>query len=258
MQTVAREQDLEPYDFFKHWSPPAAQDTSQTIYLSSGASASAQEQSQTMYCILPPIKVKLGPDGTPLWEEATTDDVLPTWVEAAPAPPAHRDSDTGVVASIPDHERTTIMLRNIPNDYTRDMLLELLDTQGFQCRYDFVYLPVDFRRWSGFGYAFVNFVTHADAERGRVHFHGFKQWKVRSVKVCDVCWGEPLQGLAAHIDRYRNSPLMHHMVPDHVRPALFMNGCRTEFPAPTKRIRHPRAKQNPARGLKCFKPVFNA
>ena len=43
-------------------------------------------------------------------------------------------------------DRTTVMLRNIPNNYTREMFLALLDDNGFAGRYDFVYLPCDFRR----------------------------------------------------------------------------------------------------------------
>ncbi|CAE7873848.1 ML5 [Symbiodinium sp. KB8] len=34
--------------------------------------------------------------------------------------------------------KTTVMLRNLPNNYTRDMLLELLDERGMEGRYDFV------------------------------------------------------------------------------------------------------------------------
>ena len=41
---------------------------------------------------------------------------------------------------------TTVMLRNLPNDYTREMLLALLDTQGFANSYDFVYMPIDFKK----------------------------------------------------------------------------------------------------------------
>merc|ERR1719158_2348863 len=133
------------------------------------------------------------------------------------------------------------MLRNIPNDYTRAMLLELLDTRGLATKYDFVYLPVDFNRMASLGYAFVNFSSHEDADFARVCLQGFNQWAVQSQKVCEVCWGEPLQGLAAHIERYRSSPVMHHTVPEHFKPAIFRDGVQMAFPQPTKRVRKPRA-----------------
>lgn len=41
--------------------------------------------------------------------------------------------------------RTTIMLRNIPNKYTRDMILEEIDMFNFKKKYDFFYLPIDYR-----------------------------------------------------------------------------------------------------------------
>ena len=46
-------------------------------------------------------------------------------------------------------DRTTVMLRNVPNNYTREMFLTLLDDHGFAGRYDFVYLPCDFKRQAG-------------------------------------------------------------------------------------------------------------
>jgi len=137
-------------------------------------------------------------------------------------------------------ERTTLMLRNIPNDYTRDMLCELLDSQGFASRYDFMYVPIDFKRMAGLGYAFVNCTSQVAAEEMIAKIHGFRNWRFNSAKVCEVVWGEPLQGLQAHIDRYRNSPVMHGSVPDGCKPALFENGVRCPFPTPTKRIRLPR------------------
>merc|ERR1719321_875490 len=55
--------------------------------------------------------------------------------------------------------RTTVMLRNIPNNYTRAKLLELLDKEGFLACYDFIYLPMDFKRNANLGYAFLNLVS---------------------------------------------------------------------------------------------------
>lgn len=140
-------------------------------------------------------------------------------------------------------EFTTVMLRNIPNDYTREMLLELLDEEGFAESYDFVYLPIDFSRMAALGYAFVNFVSHSHAELAKHRLQGYSDWKISSQKVCDVCWGEPLQGQAAHIERYRSSPVMHNDVPDHFKPLIFKGGVRVRFPGPTKRIRPPRSKR---------------
>lgn len=155
----------------------------------------------------------------------------------------------GCHTELKENQRTTLMFRNIPGNYSRDQLLEHLDSEGFSGMYDFVYLPIDFQRWAGLGYAFVNAVTNVDAQRIRAHFQGFKKWSTGSLKVCEVCWGEPLQGLEAHIERYRDSPVMHEVVPDRFRPVIFEQGQRVGFPTPTKRIRPPRTKKYPSRGV---------
>lgn len=138
---------------------------------------------------------------------------------------------------------TTLMVKNLPNDYTRDMVLELLDDKGFKGKYDFIYVPVDFKRWAGLGYAFVNMLTHRDALELQEKLNGYATWKKMSSKVCEVAWGEPYQGLDAHIQRYRNSPVMHPDVPDEAKPVIFENGERKKFPEPTKRIQAPRLKR---------------
>mmetsp|Transcript_29695 Transcript_29695/g.84989 ORF Transcript_29695/g.84989 Transcript_29695/m.84989 type:complete len:384 (+) Transcript_29695:53-1204(+) len=142
-----------------------------------------------------------------------------------------------------DENKTTVMMRNIPNDYTREMLLKLLDKEGFLGSYDLVYLPIDYHSKVGFGYAFINLVTTAEAERFRAHFTDFAKWDVVSQKVCEVCWSSVLQGVQAHVDRYRNSPVMHEAVRDEFKPVLFENGKRIPFPGPTKSIRAPRARR---------------
>jgi len=138
-------------------------------------------------------------------------------------------------------DRTTLMLRNLPNDYTRSMLLELLDTQGFAGCYNFIYLPTDMKRKAGLGYAFVNMLTPGEAERAFEVLHGFSGWKMLcSTKVLELAWGDPLQGLEAHVNRYRNSPVMHEDAPADFRPLLFENGRQVEFPPPTRKLRAPR------------------
>jgi hypothetical protein len=135
---------------------------------------------------------------------------------------------------------TTIMLRNIPNNITRAELVDLLVRYGFGGKFDFIYLPVDFNRKANLGYAFVNLSSHQEANRFFDIFQGFMDWGLASLKISEVHWGHPLQGLQSHIDRYRNSPVMHNSVPDENKPILLRDGQRIPFPEPTKRIRAPR------------------
>lgn len=132
---------------------------------------------------------------------------------------------------------TTVMMRNIPKEYSRTTVLEILDGQGFNGCYDFIYLPIDFRSNISFGYAFINFVTSEEAERFREHFQDFYEWSSPSDKVCDVTWSDIHHGLAAHVDRYRSSPVMHEDMPDECKPAVFHEGARVAFPPPLKKIR---------------------
>merc|ERR1719223_2545119 len=83
-------------------------------------------------------------------------------------------------------QKTTIMLRNLPLEFTRSIFLALLDSEGFARRYDFVYMPRNFETSGGFGYAFVNLVSEADAESARQHFQDFKSWSVQSEKRCET------------------------------------------------------------------------
>jgi hypothetical protein len=142
--------------------------------------------------------------------------------------------------------KATIMMRNIPVDYTRSMLLTLLDEQGFSkyC-YDMVYLPTDFGTGKSFGYAFIHFVSTAEAERFTEHFRAFNDWAIPSEQDCEVDWSNTHQDLSEHIARYQNSPVMHESVPDEHKPILFDNGERVQFPAPTKKLRAPRGRTRP-------------
>merc|ERR1712228_806902 len=154
--------------------------------------------------------------------------------------------ESGGEESIADQNelcRTTVMMRNIPSQYTRANLLDLFDQRGFNGLYDFVYLPVDFDTELNHGYAFINFVTTESVEKFRSHFIGFTDWSMPFDKACEIFWSEALQGIDQHIQRYRDSPVMHESVSDRFRPVLFKHGQRIPFPEPTKRIRVPRIRK---------------
>jgi hypothetical protein len=148
-----------------------------------------------------------------------------------------------VAASVPPSQSitpcptiTTAMLRNLPCGFTRDALLEILDTEGFTGMYDFVYVPIDFKRGLCKGYAFVNMTAVEHLQRLVEVFHGYSQWhNCTSTKVCQASVSHT-QGLKANIERYRNSPVMGDAVPDIFKPALFVGKREIPFPKPTKEL----------------------
>jgi len=178
-------------------------------------------------------------------EEGEVADPAEQVLEAAPEePPLGQDEACQFTADerAAAERYTTLMLRNLPNDYNSAMLLRWVAAHGIKFR--FAYLPIDFRRECSLGYAFLDCETHEDALAAKEKLEGFCDWEVEgSSKVCHVCWGAAdFQGVDKNIERYRNSPVMHEDVPDRFKPMLFEQGERVPFSAPTRRIRKPRNK----------------
>jgi len=154
-----------------------------------------------------------------------------------------------------DNTRTTVMMRNLPFECTREVLIALLQDHGYTAMFDLLYLPIDFKFNNGIGYAFVNFVspeiaqTFCSAFTGLQVFPmgaermcgvtGFKVFPMGGERMCEVGWSD-VQGLETHVERYRNSPVMHDSVPDEYKPVLFVGSERVPFPKPTKKVRLPR------------------
>ena len=157
--------------------------------------------------------------------------------KAAPATP--KDARKPRVGEMPAAPMTTLMLRQLPPSFTRDMLADLLDAEGFAGAYDFIYMPMNLRSNTSFAYAFVNMTLPLEAERCRVRLSGFSRWPVPCECACVTSWADLQQGLVANIDRYRNSPVMHESVPDNYKPAIYAKGVRARFPPPTKALKAP-------------------
>ncbi|KAL9449860.1 hypothetical protein AB3S75_011733 [Citrus x aurantiifolia] len=114
-------------------------------------------------------------------------------------------------------ENTTLMIRNIPNNLKRRDLLHILDNHcrveylksNWHCKseFDFLYLPMDFRRRANLGYAFVNFTTAAGALRLWKAFNKYK-WEVEAPgnkKRCEIACAD-IQGrdaLEKHFERFK-------------------------------------------------------
>eukprot|EP00929_Paragymnodinium_shiwhaense_P012640 TRINITY_DN12005_c1_g1_i2.p1 TRINITY_DN12005_c1_g1~~TRINITY_DN12005_c1_g1_i2.p1 ORF type:complete len:614 (+),score=149.44 TRINITY_DN12005_c1_g1_i2:125-1966(+) len=157
---------------------------------------------------------------------------------------ADAESESTEPLATPDNERTTVMLRNLPNNYSFAMLKAMIDGEGFHGLYDFVYLPMDFTTRACLGYCFVNLVSHDVALRFWDTFQGYSKWSIPSRKLCNVSWSNPHQGYLANIERYRNSPVMHAAVPPEYKPQVFNStGDLMSFPTPTKKLRAPRVRE---------------
>lgn len=135
-----------------------------------------------------------------------------------------------------DEEYTTVMLRNIPNKYTREMLIKQLKVD-FNGVFDFMYLPIDFKNKCNVGYGFINFRTQDACEFFVKSFHGVDVRKclpgLNSKKVVEVTPAR-VQGLIENVRRLKNSPVMNQLQ-DHPEwmPLLFDEYGREEpFPSP--------------------------
>jgi len=159
---------------------------------------------------------------------------------------ASKNGSAASGAEVPAEPQTTVMLRNLPNNYTRAMVLAMLDDEGFQGLYDFLYLPIDFNSRACLGYAFVNLTDPTFVPAFWEAFDGYAKWILPSRKVCRVSWSGPHQGLDSHVNRYRNSPVMHESVPDEFKPVLFKDGIRVVFPTSSKAPRAPRVRHREA------------
>merc|ERR1711953_819732 len=76
-------------------------------------------------------------------------------------------------AEVKLHERTTLVLRNLPDGFTRAKIEELLNSQGFAKKFNFIYAPVRFETMTINGYTFVNFVSPEDAQECLRKLDGF-------------------------------------------------------------------------------------
>jgi len=116
-----------------------------------------------------------------------------------------------------EDQRTTLMLRNLPNKYTQPMLVDTL-LENHKGAFDFIYLPVDFEQNANVGYAFINLVHPRLIIKFYADFHGHKWSKFNSSKVCEVAYAR-LQGKASLITHFQNSSLMNEQA--EYRPVLF-------------------------------------
>jgi hypothetical protein len=90
----------------------------------------------------------------------------------------------------------TVMIRQIPRQYTQAMLLQEVNNRGFENLFDFLYLPFDFKKGVNVGYGFINFIDTKYAESCRDEFDGtYLEQKVKHK-------GKPLRVHPAQVQGY--------------------------------------------------------
>ncbi|CAE7257122.1 ML6 [Symbiodinium natans] len=139
--------------------------------------------------------------------------------------------------------QTSMVLRNIPKNFTRSMLCDLLEAHRCLEEVDFLYLPIRHKDGRCLGYAFINFTTSAAALAFRGYFHDMHlPCSLESCpnKTALLAGAGPAVALVAHANtqmrnleqllaKYTDSPILHPRVPDRLKPILLENGRRVPF-----------------------------
>lgn len=95
------------------------------------------------------------------------------------------------------------MLRNIPNRYTPEELLDEMIQRGFEGAFDFFYLPTDFVTKKNKGYGFLNLRSPILAEVFRQAFDQQRLTRYVTQKVLEMS-PAVTQGLDANVLKYLN------------------------------------------------------
>ena len=109
--------------------------------------------------------------------------------------------DINRVISLED-KRTTVMIKNIPNKFNKDILLDIID-QNFKGTYDIFILPIDINKNRNYGYAFINFINSYFIPYFYFMFNGKKWSNTNSEKICEITYSN-IQGKNNLIFHYHN------------------------------------------------------
>ncbi|KAI4297653.1 hypothetical protein L6164_037535 [Bauhinia variegata] len=130
-----------------------------------------------------------------------------------------KKSHKPVIPVLCDENRTTVMIKNIPSKYTRELLLqfikhycmeenqrekELKGEEALVSAFDFLYLPIDFKSGLNKGYAFVNFNNPKAAWKFHLATKNQKWNMFQSNKIREVV-GARLQGLESLKRHFENT-----------------------------------------------------
>jgi len=102
----------------------------------------------------------------------------------------------------------TVMVQQIPCDYTQNHLMDEISTQGFEGKYDFFSLPHNARNPRNRGFAFINFRAACWAEAFYNRYHGKKFQLFDASKPVTVIPAD-VQGFEQNVARFFASWQVH-------------------------------------------------
>ena len=133
-----------------------------------------------------------------------------------------------------EDKRTSIMIKNIPNKFTGELLLNIIN-QNFKNAYNIFILPADNNKNKNYGYAFINFVSSYFIPYFYSLFDG-KMWsKTNSKKICEITYSK-IQGrknLMTHYPGkivYHNENLKYNSEQKYIIPNEYKNLFNQAFP----------------------------
>ena len=99
-----------------------------------------------------------------------------------------------------EERRTTLMIKNVPNKFTKDIFLSIFNKE-FEDKFDLFLLPTDIKEKKNYGYAFINFINPLDIIYFFYRFNGKKWPNTNSVKICEIVFSK-IQGINKMIKHY--------------------------------------------------------
>ena len=92
--------------------------------------------------------------------------------------------------------RTTLMIKNIPNKFTKELMLNMIN-KNYRGSFNFFHLPIDYNNNCNMGYAFINFLKNSFVKDFYLEYNN-KRWNLfHSEKVCEIKYAR-YQGFDYH------------------------------------------------------------
>eukprot|EP00929_Paragymnodinium_shiwhaense_P095453 TRINITY_DN5658_c0_g1_i4.p1 TRINITY_DN5658_c0_g1~~TRINITY_DN5658_c0_g1_i4.p1 ORF type:complete len:877 (+),score=110.10 TRINITY_DN5658_c0_g1_i4:120-2750(+) len=116
--------------------------------------------------------------------------------------------------------RTTVMIQGVPSQYTQRKLMLEVNYRGFMGCYDFMYLPMQPRKNSNRGFAFVNFTTPESAEEFFQALNGKKLHYLNTTSVIGISPAK-VQGFEENVVRFAEPQSSSSSRKRHPKPLIF-------------------------------------